>query len=51
MNERKRKTARRRYLAKFKARRKYEQNEEYRKNVNEKGMKNVNEGEKNENEE
>lgn len=47
MNERKRKTARRRYLAKFKARRKYEQNKE---EMNKKGMV-ENEGEKNENEE
>ena len=40
MNQRKRKAARRRYLAKFKARKKYDQDEDYRNEVNKRGMKN-----------
>ena len=39
MNQRKRKTARGRYYAKFKARKKYDQDEDYRNEVNEKGLK------------
>tara|TARA_Y100000361_G_C11005948_1_gene261822 strand:+ start:518 stop:640 length:123 start_codon:yes stop_codon:yes gene_type:complete len=39
MNHAKRKAARRRYYAKFKARKKYDQDEDYRNEVNKKGLK------------
>ena len=39
MNHVKRKAARGRYYAKFKARKKYDQDEDYRNEVNKKGLK------------